>query len=81
MKQLLWRCRRGIKEMDILLENFVHTHYPALSDADKQTFFTLLDEADPDLWDWIRGKTQPGNRAYEPLLAILKTLRINQHAG
>jgi len=81
MKQLQWRCRRGIKEMDILLENFVSMHYPTLSEADKQAFFAMLDEADPDLWNWIRGKTEPENSSYEPVLAILKTLRTNHHAG
>ena len=75
MNRLLWRCRRGIKEMDLLLENFLHQQYPALSDADKQTFETLLDESDPDLLNWLMGRSEPDNTAYLPLLARIKSHR------
>ena len=76
MNQLLWRCRRGIKELDLLFESFVLNHYPALTNYDKQVFTAMLDESDPDLCDWIAGRSVPANNAYQPLLAKLKALRI-----
>ena len=81
MNRLLWRCRRGIKEMDLLLENFVHKHYPALSDADKQVFAALLEESDPDLMNWLMGRSEPSNAAYRPLLIQIKSFHRDDHAG
>ena len=30
--RLLWRCRRGIKEMDIILQEFINLSYDQLND-------------------------------------------------
>lgn len=71
--RLLWRCRRGIREMDILLESFMEKYYPDLSDEDKRIFESFLDETDPDILNWIMGRTEPENQAYKPLLEILQS--------
>jgi len=34
--RLLWQCRRGIREMDILFRDFIDQHYDQLSDDEKQ---------------------------------------------
>ena len=44
--RLLWRCRRGIREMDIVLQEFLNQSYDMLNDADKSSFSQLLNEAD-----------------------------------
>ncbi|MBF8269043.1 MAG: hypothetical protein HW386_752 [Gammaproteobacteria bacterium] len=67
--------------MDLLLENFVHKQYPALSDADKQVFAALLEESDPDLLCWLMGRSEPDNTAYRPLLAQIKSSHRDDHAG
>jgi len=82
--RLLWRCRRGIREMDLLLERFLQQQYPLLSDNEKKLFDLLLDESDPDLMNWIMGRTVPDNTAYMPLLAMLRSLNPeprDDHAG
>jgi antitoxin CptB len=47
--KLLWRCRRGVKELDVLFTNFVETSYDSLSDLEKDAFDKLLDIEDPDI--------------------------------
>lgn len=79
--RLLWRCRRGIREMDLLLERFLLNHYPLLSDEEKNIFDSLLDETDPDLMNWIMGRTKPENQAYLPLLAKLRSMDAEKNAG
>lgn len=79
--RLLWRCRRGIREMDLLLETFMHRHYPTLTDEEKTLFETFLDESDPDLMNWIMGRSEPGNSAYLPLLAKIKAPDTESNAG
>jgi antitoxin CptB len=46
---LRWRCRRGMKELDILLERYLQHRYPVAPPAERQAFQTLVDLQDPDL--------------------------------
>ena len=78
--RLQWRCRRGIREMDLLLEGFLHSHYSNLSDEEKNIFDSLLDETDPDLMNWIMGRTEPENPAYLPVLAKLRSMDTDKNA-
>ncbi len=57
--RLRWRCRRGMRELDQLLTWYLQHRYHAATDTDKHTFATLLDEQDPDLWNWFSGRTEP----------------------
>ncbi|PIE41138.1 MAG: hypothetical protein CSA49_05100 [Gammaproteobacteria bacterium] len=41
LKRLSWQCRRGIKEVEVLLAPFFENHFAELSDADKQLFVEL----------------------------------------
>ena len=41
--RLIWACRRGMLELDILLSRFVETRYEKLSDQDKLRFDVLLE--------------------------------------
>ena len=71
--RLRWRCRRGSREMDLLLLRFLEQDYPNL-DAKEQTLFgALLDEDDPDLYAWVTGQTEPANSDYLPLIGRIKT--------
>ena len=55
-ERIRWRCRRGMLELDIVLQRFVDSHYPDLDEAGKQQFDALLDMPDTELWDMITGK-------------------------
>jgi len=66
--RLRWRCRRGTREMDLLLLRFLERGYPQLSARDQSLFGDLLDEADPDLYAWITGHAEPVNPDYLSLI-------------
>ena len=78
--RILWRCRRGTKEMDLLLQQFVAEHYDNLAPADQSSFSCLLDQADPDIMDWIMGKAEPPTADIKRLTAIIRTIRLRQPA-
>ncbi len=64
--KLLWRCRRGVKELDILFTGFVESSYDDLTDLEKQAFNKLLSIEDPDilgfmLYDVIPEETDVAN--------------------
>lgn len=75
--RLLWRCRRGIREMDILLQDYLQTHYDTSSVEDQNIFEALLDEADLDILSWIMQKTSPD----EKYVGIITTIRESAEAA
>jgi antitoxin CptB len=72
LSRLRWRCRRGIKEMDIILQRFLEQDYSTLSLKEKALFDQILDETDLDILDWMLMRTQPANTNYEMLLALFR---------
>jgi antitoxin CptB len=48
-RRLRWLCRRGMKELDVLLEAFLASGYDDLSAAQAGEFRALLELEDPEL--------------------------------
>lgn len=47
--RLRWRCRRGMKELDVLLERYLRRDLPDASSAESRAFVSLLELQDPEL--------------------------------
>jgi len=76
MKQLeraRWRCRRGLLELDIVLQRFMDQHYAQLDAAELRQFDSLLDLADNDLWDMITARKEAEDKSLQPVLRLLQT--------
>lgn len=73
--RLVWRCRRGIREMDIVLQGFLEQSYDALSDGDKKSFEQLLDEADLDILNWLMGKDEPKTDELVHIVTLIRESR------
>jgi len=73
---LLWRCRRGTREMDLLLQQFVTRHYDLLMPEAQTAFSRLLDQPDPDIMDWLMGKVEPPDAEIKQLIDIMRTMSI-----
>ena len=73
--RLLWRCRRGIREMDIVLTEFLQQSYDTLPDDSKKAFVQLLDEPDLDILNWIMGKGEPENIALKNIILLVRQSR------
>ena len=74
--RLLWRCRRGIKEMDIVLQNFIKDSYDELNNENKSAFSKVLEEQDLDILNWILGKDKPEDTE---LIEIIKKIRSSRN--
>lgn len=66
--QIQWQCRRGMLELDFLLERFVNIHFDTMSDKDKILFLNLLSNDDPVLWDWLVEEQMPEDGALQNLV-------------
>jgi antitoxin CptB len=57
----LWRCRRGMKELDLLLERFGRGVLPRASAFERAAFERLLELPDPVLFAYFLGGEVPGD--------------------
>jgi antitoxin CptB len=66
--RLYWKCRRGLLELDIVLQRFI----PSLKHEDLQPLHALLDLPDNDLWDIIAGRSDDYDPRFEQTVARLR---------
>jgi antitoxin CptB len=71
--QLLWRCRRGMKELDLLLERYARAWHPQAAAADRARFEALLELPDPLLAGYLLAGETPSDPALRPLIARIRT--------
>lgn len=55
LRKLRWRCRRGMRELDQLLERWLDRAWRQSPMQDRATFLRLLDTEDDKLWRWFLG--------------------------
>ncbi len=68
LKRLKMRSmRRGIKEMDIILERFADDRLAGMDAAALDLYDDLLHENDQDLYQWVTGQ-QPAPERFRPLI-------------
>lgn len=71
LKRLTMRSmRRGIKEMDIILMRYASVRLEKMTGDQLDTYETLLDENDQDLYQWVSGQRP----APEPLQALVSDI-------
>lgn len=57
--RLRWQCRRGMRELDVLLQDFLDVRYAKLDDRNKEVFRKLLSCSDQMLFEYLMGKLTP----------------------
>ncbi|WP_293005818.1 succinate dehydrogenase assembly factor 2 [Nitrosomonas sp.] len=67
-----WRCRRGMLELDIVLQRFMDHNYRQLDETGLLQFERLLALPDNDLWDLISGKQVNCDTQWRSVLELLQ---------
>lgn len=57
--RLRWLCRRGMKELDVLLARFLERGYETAPAAARAAFERLLEVPDPELHALLTGRSDP----------------------
>ncbi|MFT5136892.1 MAG: antitoxin CptB [Arenicella sp.] len=73
-KQLVWRCRRGVRELDVLFGRFLETEYPQLDEAQRMAFERMLEVQDPIIMDWLFSKSQSEDPELDMLIQRLQLI-------
>ena len=55
--RLTWKCRRGLFELDLILERLLQSRVEALDAETLAGLDALLDLPDNDLWDIVAGRS------------------------
>jgi len=62
LSRLRWFCRRGMKELDVMLSRYLDEQWPQAPESERAAFDRLLECQDPELWDWLSGRSLPGEK-------------------
>ncbi|MEK7989748.1 MAG: succinate dehydrogenase assembly factor 2 [Thiotrichaceae bacterium] len=71
-KKLRWRCRRGMKELDVLMQGYLHEMYRDAPAEEQQAFQALVEMPDPELYHCFIGKQTLEN---PQLAALIEKIR------
>ncbi|MEM9208866.1 MAG: succinate dehydrogenase assembly factor 2 [Pseudomonadota bacterium] len=76
--RLRWQCRRGMRELDVLLTSFLTESYAGSTPEEKRGFEQLLTLSDPELVGYLL----KGERATDPdMERVLSRLRRDPASG
>jgi antitoxin CptB len=70
--QLRWRCRRGMKELDLLLLRYLQEHWPAATATERACFESFLALPDPTIAAYLLAGEVASDPALEALLVRLR---------
>ncbi len=70
--KLMWRCRRGMLELDLILSRFLNQHWNALTKEEQLTFERLLHEPDPHLYAWFMGYETVEDDAFKHMVTLIQ---------
>lgn len=75
-KDLLWRCRRGMRELDMLLLRWLHARWRDSSAEGQNDFRELLACEDDQLWDWLLSRSRPAAKPLQQLVDEIRSLPV-----
>ena len=71
--QLLWRCRVGTRELELLLYRYIDRHYTSLSAAEIETFQEFIQLSHEQLNAWLlSNETIHVNNKYHSIIKAVK---------
>jgi antitoxin CptB len=74
IRRLRWRCRRGMKELDVLLERFVQRGLAQAGEEERRGLAELLALADPELADYLLAGLTPADPRLAHLVGHIRPL-------
>ena len=69
--RLMWASRRGMLELDLILQPFVENTYDSLEEDDQLRFEALLEREDQQLFMWLMKREQPVDADTQRIVQII----------
>ncbi len=69
--QLRWHCRRGMLELDLILEKFLTNYLDEMTEQEFLLFELFLSHPDPDIYAWLMGYETPFEQASIDVVTLI----------
>ncbi len=76
LARLRWQCRRGAKELDLLLQRYLETGYLLADDEEKALFVKLLELEDDELLAVLMGELDVETEEMKALVEKIKAFSV-----
>lgn len=77
LSQLRWQCRRGVKELDVILSRYLEQYYMTADEGEKQQFKALLLLEDPMLTTLLFSQIKRENKIEDIDDILLQKLGVS----
>ncbi|PIE83028.1 MAG: succinate dehydrogenase assembly factor 2 [Candidatus Contendobacter odensis] len=74
ISRLHWRCRRGMKELDLLALGYLEQFYADAPVEEQQAFANLLELQDPQLMSYVLAREVPEDTSMARVIGMMRTL-------
>ncbi|MBA3695568.1 MAG: succinate dehydrogenase assembly factor 2 [Methylotenera sp.] len=74
IRRLSWRCRRGLLELDIVLQRFAEYHLATLDADELAAFDSLLDSPDNAFLDVVTNRIEAASAGIRETMAMQRLL-------
>ena len=62
LARLRWQCRRGMLELDAMLEAYLEKCFQEATEQEKNAFYILLKYPDQELLEYLMGRSVPPDK-------------------
>ncbi len=73
LDRVRWQCRRGMLELDLVLQRFSRTHLERLDTTQLKAFEELLELPDGELFNVVMGRATPARPDLQPVVEMLRS--------
>ena len=79
LSRLRWLCRRGMKELDVVMSRYLEQCYASASSAEQERFEALLEMPDPDLYDLLLGRSETSDAELARFIQLPRNMSEQNH--
>jgi antitoxin CptB len=73
MDRLRWHCRRGMLELDLMLNRFIDRHLSSLTPDELIHFKEVLAFEDDDLWHVLSGRAEVNDNRLQTIVLMIRS--------
>ena len=70
--QVVWRCRRGLLELDLFFVRFIDTRLDTLAEQELREMLDLLSAEDHELWAMLNGSVECTTEKWQRSVSLLR---------
>ncbi len=72
LDRVRWHCRRGMLELDLILNRFLDRHLSSLTGDELKRFKEVLEFEDDDLWHVLSGRAEVDDQRLQPIVLMIR---------